>query len=59
MKRNSAHAIDVVADKKDPMPAVIHALSETYLGLRSVWRFLQANPRAAPIASRAFSKGRS
>jgi hypothetical protein len=59
MKRNSADAIDVAADRKDPMPGVIHALSEIGLGLKSVWRFLQANPHIAPVASRAMRKGRS
>ncbi len=45
VKRNAAHAIDVAAERGDPMPGVIHSLSEIYLGLRSVGRFLQSTPR--------------
>jgi D-aspartate ligase len=41
IKRNAAHAIDVAAQKGDPMPGVIHSLSETFLGLRSTGRFLR------------------
>jgi D-aspartate ligase len=41
IKRNAPHAIDVAAQKGDPMPGVIHSLSETLLGLRSMRRVLR------------------
>jgi D-aspartate ligase len=41
IKRNAPHAIDVAAQKGDPMPGVIHSLSETLLGLRSIRRVLR------------------
>src|SRR4029077_16886497 len=42
MKRHAAHAVDVAADASDPVPEVIHILSEIYLGLRSLPRFLRS-----------------
>ena len=55
IKQNAAHAIDVAAEKKDPMPGVVHSLSEIFLGLRSFGRFLRSSPRAAQGGlSRAF-----
>ena len=44
-KRNGARAIDVAVDKEDPLPGVIHALSEAYLGVKAAQRFFQSNPR--------------
>jgi D-aspartate ligase len=41
MKRSAAYSIDVFAQKGDPMPGLIHSLSETFLGLRSIRRFLR------------------
>jgi D-aspartate ligase len=41
VERNAANAIDVAAQKGDPMPGVIHSLSETFLGFRSIGRFLR------------------
>ena len=46
-KRHAAHAVDFAADDSDPVPAVIHALSEIYLGLKSFPRFLRLTPRAS------------
>ena len=47
MKQHAAHAVDFAADSSDPIPGVIHALSEIYLGLKSVPRFLRSTPRAS------------
>lgn len=52
MKRHAAHAVDVAADDSDPMPGVIHALSEIYLGLRSFPRFMGSKPVSSPLAAR-------
>jgi D-aspartate ligase len=57
MKQNTACAIDVAAMGQDPLPSVIHALSETCLGLKGIGRFLRSSPRTSPGAPRAFSKG--
>jgi predicted ATP-grasp superfamily ATP-dependent carboligase len=59
IKRNAAHAIDVAAEKEDPMPGFIHSLSEIYLGLRSVGRFLRSTPRAARRLSRELGSERT
>jgi D-aspartate ligase len=53
MKRNAAHCVDVVADESDPIPKLIHALSEIYLGLKAVPRFLRLTPRASSYSARA------
>jgi D-aspartate ligase len=47
MKQHAAHAVDFAADDSDPVPGVMHVLSEIYLGLRSFPRFLRSNPRAS------------
>lgn len=47
MKNNAAYAVDAAADKTDPMPGIIHALSEITLGLKSFPRFLRTTPRLA------------
>jgi D-aspartate ligase len=52
IKQSGAHAIDVSADRKDPIPGVIHALSEMYLGLKAIPRFLRSTPSPSPALSR-------
>ena len=42
---NSSHFIDAAKDSSDRAPAIIHALSEIYLGLKSFPRFLRLRPR--------------
>ncbi len=44
-KQNSDRSVDVASDRNDPMPGVIHALSETCLGMKGVWRFFKSTPR--------------
>jgi predicted ATP-grasp superfamily ATP-dependent carboligase len=56
IRENSAHAIDAAAARGDPMPGVIHSLSETCLGLKSIARFLESNPIVVGRAARAFSQ---
>jgi D-aspartate ligase len=41
IQRNAANAIDVAAQKGDPMPSLIHSLSEAFLGIRSITRLLR------------------
>jgi D-aspartate ligase len=42
---NSPHLIDAAKDSSDRVPAIIHALSEIYLGLKSIPKFLRSRPR--------------
>jgi len=42
MIEHAAHSIDFAADKVDRMPGVIHAFSETMLGIKAVRRFLRS-----------------
>jgi len=56
IKRNTAHAVDFSADAADPKPGLVHALSEIYLGLKSLPRFLRLTPRASTQAPHLLSK---
>ena len=38
-KQNAAYIIDIAADASDRAPGIIHAISETYLGLKAIRRF--------------------
>ena len=59
-KQNAAHAVDFAADDGDPIPGVIHVLSEISLGLKAFPRFLRSTPRASPVtAAHVHTKGRS
>jgi len=44
MKQHAAHTVDFAADGRDPSPGVVHVLSEIYLGLKSLVRFMRATP---------------
>jgi D-aspartate ligase len=43
--KNRAHSVYFAADKKDPVPGVVHALSEIILGIKSIPRFFRSTPR--------------
>ena len=43
-RKHAAHMVDFAFDRRDPMPGLIHAISETYLGMRSIRRFLRDTP---------------
>ena len=47
-KQNADHAVDVAADACDWAPGILHALSEAYLGLGAIPRFLRSTSRAIP-----------
>jgi predicted ATP-grasp superfamily ATP-dependent carboligase len=55
-KQNASHAIDVVAAKDDPMPGVIHALSETFRGVKAIRRFSRSTPRLSPAHGEAYGQ---
>ncbi len=48
--RNTACAVDAAVDSADRIPGVIHALSEIFLGVKSIPRFLRSTPRRLPSA---------
>ena len=56
MKRTAANTVDVAADAGDPVPAIVHVLSEIYLGLRAIPRFLRAMPPSSPVMTRTLQK---
>jgi predicted ATP-grasp superfamily ATP-dependent carboligase len=56
IKRHAVHAVDFSADGTDPIPGLIHVLSEVYLGFKSFPRFLRLTPRASAQASHLLSK---
>lgn len=56
IKRHAVDAVDFSADAADPIPGLIHVLSEIYLGCKSFPRFLRSTPRAASRASQLLSK---
>jgi D-aspartate ligase len=55
-KQHGRHAVDFVADDNDPKPGIVHALSEIYLGLKSLPRFLRSTPDASPRTSGLVTK---
>jgi D-aspartate ligase len=54
IRRHLKHCVDVAIDTSDPLPAIVHALSEIYLGVRALPRFVFAAPRKSrPLAGLA------
>ena len=51
--------VDFAADDSDPMPGVIHALSEIYLGLKSVSAVFALDAAASSKTPRVLAKGPS
>ncbi len=51
MERHSADCVDVAGSDDDPMPRVIHIISEIFVGLRGFRRFLRFTPRASKAAT--------
>jgi D-aspartate ligase len=56
MKRHEERAIDIVSERSDVMPAIIHALTEISLGLKGVLRFLRSKPSSILSGQRGQSK---
>jgi predicted ATP-grasp superfamily ATP-dependent carboligase len=55
IKQHAAHTVDFAADGGDPIPGGIHVLSEIYLGLRSLPRFLRSPLRTSQVLARELS----
>ena len=47
IRMHAPHMVDFVADRHDSLPAVVHAVSETRLGVRALPRLLRERPGAA------------
>jgi len=47
MNKHASHAVDFAADRRDRLPALVHAASETLHGLRAIPRFLRASARSS------------
>lgn len=56
MRQHSAHAVDAAADPSDLVPGIVHALSEFYLGLKSLPRFVRQRSHASVPAHGALKK---
>ncbi len=56
MLQHAPHAVDFAADDSDPMPGIIHGLSEIYLGIKSFPRFLRSMPRISPKTTDLLTK---
>jgi len=56
MTRHAAHSADFVADENDQLPELIHIMSEIYLGLKSIPRFLRSTPRISAQSSSHLAK---
>lgn len=52
IQRHAASTVDVARDRDDWVPSVVHALSEIFLGLRAIPKFLRMTPRASPEVAR-------
>jgi predicted ATP-grasp superfamily ATP-dependent carboligase len=50
-KERAGRAVDIAQDRSDPLPGVVHALSEIQLGLKAIPRFLRLTPRVSPGAA--------
>jgi D-aspartate ligase len=56
IRQNASHSVDFATDKGDQIPELIHMLSEIYLGLKSLPRFLRSTPPASTQATHLLKK---
>jgi len=52
-------AVDFAADRSDRWPGIVHIISEIYLGLRAVPRFLRSTKRVRNLSSSAAAKAQN
>ena len=57
-KNSTEFAVDFALDPKDRLPGLIHAVSETWLGLKAFPKFLRLNPTTSSEIRPALSKER-
>lgn len=51
-KHNRAHMVRFAFDRSDPLPGIIHVLSELYLGFRAAPRFVRTMLPSSPLVAR-------
>lgn len=51
-RQNRAHMVHFASDHSDPMPGIIHILSELYLGFRAAPRFVRTMLPSSPLVAR-------
>lgn len=51
-KQNRAHMVHFASDRSDPVPGIIHVLSEIYLGFRAAPRFVRTMLPSSPLVAR-------
>lgn len=52
VKQNRAHMVRFASDLGDPVPGIIHVLSEIYLGFRAAPRFVRTMLPSSPLVAR-------
>ncbi len=55
-RRHAAHSVDFVIDPKDPLPGVVHILSEIFLGIKAFRKFLRSTDRSRTQAEPLVTK---
>ncbi|WP_429068085.1 ATP-grasp domain-containing protein [Bosea sp. OAE752] len=51
-RQNRAHMVHFASDPSDPMPGIVHILSELYLGFRAAPRFVRTMLPSSPLVAR-------
>ena len=52
IRKHAADAVDFAADDGDPIPWVVHALSEIYLGVKAMPQFMRSTARDSSLTPR-------
>jgi D-aspartate ligase len=52
VRQNRAHMVHLASSRSDPMPGVLHILSEIYLGCRAAPRFVRTMLPSSPMVAR-------
>lgn len=55
-KERNGRAVDFAADTRDVWPGIVHLISEIYLGLRAMPRFLRSTKRTQKLPTQAAAK---
>jgi hypothetical protein len=51
-RQNRAHMVHFASNRSDPMPGIVHVLSEIYLGFRAAPRFVRTMLPSSPLVAR-------
>jgi len=58
LRDNEKHLVDFAWDPSDRRPGILHAISEVYVGLKAVPKFLRATPRVSAREASSFAKAK-